>query len=86
MFIVMSRRADFYKDIIRQYFKPTFTKIIITGFFSMYFIQHCLICRPSDFTVSEDAEIESRTVVASALVVNALTTMLALIQNNFFGI
>ncbi len=23
--------------------------------FLMYFIQHCFICRPSDFTVSEDA-------------------------------
>jgi hypothetical protein len=28
----------------------------------MYFIQHCLICRPSDSTVSDDAGIEPRTV------------------------
>ncbi len=28
----------------------------------MYFIQHCIICRLSDFTVSEDAVIEPRTV------------------------
>jgi hypothetical protein len=31
-------------------------------FFFMYDIQHCFICRPSDSTVSEDAEIEPRTV------------------------
>ncbi len=29
---------------------------------SLYCIQHCLICRPSDSTVSEDAGIEPRTV------------------------
>ncbi len=29
----------------------------------MYDIQHCFICRPSDSTVPEDAEIEPRTVV-----------------------
>jgi hypothetical protein len=35
------------------------------GFFLfMYDIQHCLICRPSDATVSEDAGIEPRTRVA----------------------
>ncbi len=34
----------------------------------MYFIQH-FICRPSDSTVSEDAEIEPRTVSASELAV-----------------
>ncbi len=33
------------------------------------FIQHCLICRPSDVTVSEDAEIEPRTVATFALAV-----------------
>ncbi len=37
--------------------------------FFMYCIQHCLICRPSDFTVSEDAGIEPRTVATSALAV-----------------
>jgi hypothetical protein len=31
------------------------------GYF-VYFIQHCFISRPSEFTVSEDAEIEPRTV------------------------
>ncbi len=35
----------------------------------MYFIQRCVICRPSDSTVSEDAGIESRTVATSALAV-----------------
>ncbi len=38
-------------------------------FLSMYFIQHCCICRPSDSTVSEDAGIEPRTVATSALAV-----------------
>jgi hypothetical protein len=42
-----------------------------TGWFfsCMYFIQHCLICRPSDSTVSEDAGIEFRTVATMALAV-----------------
>jgi hypothetical protein len=38
-------------------------------FFFMYDIQHCLICRPSDSTVSEDAGIEHRTVANMALAV-----------------
>jgi hypothetical protein len=36
-------------------------------FFNMYFIQHCFICRPSDSTVSEDAEIKYRTVATWSL-------------------
>ena len=32
------------------------------GFFKLYFIQHCFLCRPSDSIVSEDAGIETRTV------------------------
>jgi hypothetical protein len=39
------------------------------SFFSMYFIQHRFICRPSDSTVSEDAGIEPRTVATVALAV-----------------
>jgi hypothetical protein len=35
----------------------------------MYKIQHCLICRPSDPTVSEDAGIELRTIANTALAV-----------------
>jgi hypothetical protein len=35
----------------------------------IYFIQHCVICRPSDSTVSEDAGIEPRTVATSVLAV-----------------
>ncbi len=31
----------------------------------MYFIQHCFICRPLDFTVPTDAGIEPRTAVAT---------------------
>jgi hypothetical protein len=34
----------------------------------MYDIPHCFICRPSDFTVSEDTEIEPRTVATTSLV------------------
>ncbi len=37
--------------------------------FSMYCIQHCFNCRPSDSTVSEDAGIESKNVATSALAV-----------------
>jgi hypothetical protein len=38
------------------------------GFFLfMYDILHCYICRPSDSTVPEDAGIEPRTVVTTAL-------------------
>jgi hypothetical protein len=33
----------------------------------MYINQHCFICRPSDFTVSEEAGIEPRTVATLAL-------------------
>ncbi len=36
-------------------------------FILMYVIQHCFIYRPSDSTVSEDAEIETRTVATLAL-------------------
>ncbi len=39
------------------------------GGFLKYFIQHCLICRPSDATVPEDAGTEPRTVVTLALAV-----------------
>jgi hypothetical protein len=42
---------------------------ILLDFFSMYCIQHCFICRPSDCTVPEDAGIEPRTVVTLALAV-----------------
>jgi hypothetical protein len=38
-------------------------------FTTMYCIQHCFICRPSDSSVSEDAGIEPRTVATSALAV-----------------
>jgi hypothetical protein len=38
--------------------------------FLLYFIQCCFICRSADLTVSENAEIERRTVVSSALAVS----------------
>jgi hypothetical protein len=37
-------------------------------FISIYVIQHCFICRPSDSTASEDAGIEPRTVATLALI------------------
>jgi hypothetical protein len=36
------------------------------GFFLMYNIQRCFICRHSDSTVSEDAGIEPRTVALAS--------------------
>ncbi len=39
------------------------------GFFFIFCIQHCFISRLSDSTVSEDADIEPRTVATSALAV-----------------
>ncbi len=42
---------------------------IFCNFLCMYIIQHCFICRLSDSTVSENAGIEPRKVVSSALAV-----------------
>jgi hypothetical protein len=33
-----------------------------------YFIQHCIICNPSDSTVSEDAGIEPRLIIRLDLI------------------
>ncbi len=38
-------------------------------YFSLYYIQHCFICRPSDSTVPTDAGIEPRNVATGALAV-----------------
>jgi hypothetical protein len=48
-----------------------FFKYFFGGFFLFfsYYIQHCLICRPSDSTVPTDAGIEPRTVATGALAV-----------------
>ena len=48
----------------------------------MYFIQPCFVCRPSDSTVSEDADIEPRTIATSAFMIlsDSLTTQLDLIH------
>ncbi len=47
---------------------------LLDFFSSMYCIciQHCFICHTSDSTVSEDAEIEPRTVATSALAVRPI--------------
>jgi hypothetical protein len=50
--------------------------------FSMYCIQHCFICRPSDSTVSEDAAIEPRTVATSALAVRRSNPISFLCSNH----
>jgi hypothetical protein len=47
----------------------------------MYDIQQCFICRPSDSTVSEDAEIEARTVATTALTVRRSNHSASLILN-----
>jgi hypothetical protein len=46
----------------------------------MYFIQHCFICRPSDSTVSADAEIQPGPVATSALASDDLASRLHLIH------
>jgi hypothetical protein len=48
--------------------------------FLEYFIQHCFIRRPSNYTVSEDAGILLRIVATLELVVRALTTRLYFIH------
>ena len=52
----------FFKDTCRKAFFCFFK-----GGFFIYCIQHCFICRPSDFTVSEDVGIEPRTVATMAV-------------------
>ncbi len=49
------------------FFCPFFRGIFFM--ISKYFIQHCFICRPSDFTLPEDAGSEPRTVSTLALAV-----------------
>jgi hypothetical protein len=54
----------FHKGVLFR-FSLIFIEDIVYGFFFL----HCFICRPSDFTVSEYAGIEPRTVATSALAV-----------------
>ncbi len=57
-YTIRSDELCFFYKIWFQFLKGDFF-----GFFLfMYDIQHCLICRPSDSTVSEDDGIEPRTV------------------------
>jgi hypothetical protein len=46
-----------------------------------YFIQPCFVCRPSNFTASEDAGIKPRTVATSALAVKRDAAMLSMFCN-----
>jgi hypothetical protein len=63
-----SYKADF-GTISERWQKNKLMSTMSCFYFSMYFIQHCFICRPTDSTVSEDAGIEPRTVATSALAV-----------------
>jgi len=56
---------------IRIYCTISSSLILTAGFliFVLYFIQHCFNCRPLNYTVSEDAGLEPRTVAALALAV-----------------
>ena len=64
-------RLDSMLKLIWNYINPNGFAVrgIFLDFFSMYCIQHCFICRPSDSAVSEDAGIEPRTVATSDLAV-----------------
>jgi hypothetical protein len=53
--------------------------------FVMYVIKHCFICFPSDFTVSEDARIEPKTVVALELAVRRSNHLARSHPPNLFG-
>jgi hypothetical protein len=44
-----------------------FNTLFKGGFFKIYFDQYCIICSPSDTSVSKDAGIEPRTVATLAL-------------------
>ncbi len=53
----------------------------------IFFIQHCFACRPSDFTVLEDAGTEPRTVATFALADRRLiTTVLDLTDSGLYKI
>ncbi len=57
-------------------------KVDFVGFFlSMYDIQHCFICRPSDSTVSEDAGIEPLGQISSTVRLDLIRTRLDLIHS-----
>jgi hypothetical protein len=68
--VMPSGRVDWY---------PLLTGGFFILFF-MYFIQHYFICRPSDFTVAENAGIEPRAVATLAWRSDPLTTQLDLIH------
>ncbi len=57
-------------------------RVFLFGFF-VYLIQHCFICGPLDYTVSEDAGIESRTVTTSALAVRRYFFLFFFVQHCF---
>ncbi len=52
-----------------HYFRDRLASLTEKNWIFMYFIQHCFICHLSDFTMSEDAGIEPKTVATLALAV-----------------
>jgi hypothetical protein len=81
------RQLSFFENSGRDWYQVDFASVfafcmIIKSYLSLYFIQHCLICRPGDSTVSEDARSELKTVAILALAqLDALTTWLDLLYN-----
>ncbi len=69
--MIVSENDRFYKVIRADRFQLIF----------MYDIQHSFICRPSDSTVSEDAELEPCTVATAEWMSDTPTTRLDLINN-----
>jgi hypothetical protein len=76
--LLIANLAFFYSTVTWSFHSPTcaphsrlWCSLLVGNldFFSMYYIQHCVICRPSYYIVSEDAGIEPRTVTTSALAV-----------------
>jgi hypothetical protein len=61
-FVVMVKHSGVHNS-------PLYKIVFFLLFYVLYCIQHCFICRPSDATVSSDAEMEPRTVSTTALTV-----------------
>ncbi len=68
-----------YSTYLREFWQGD-----ILDFFSMYCIQHCFICRPSDSTVSEDAGIEPGLLWLGHWQSDVLTTRLDLVHGEVY--
>ncbi len=73
---------ELYHKIVGDFLRGKIKGDFLEYFFFMYGIQHCFICRPSDFTASKDGGIEPRTVATIRhWLSEALSTRLDLIDN-----